>query len=116
MNINTKNPELLVLAIVLLVPLSYFTACSVISSARERGFDAVRLGDTKDQVIADLGDPSVIEQSGGIRFTRYAAKLCVSPCAERFWFENRLTLDLKAWSVEFDSSGKVIHKSYWVSP
>jgi hypothetical protein len=30
------------------------------------------------------------------------------PCKERLWFENRLTLGIKAWSVELDQDDRVI--------
>jgi hypothetical protein len=102
--------------VVVLVPLLYISTCSVISSRRVKGFEAVSVGDTKRQVVILLGTPSVREKSGGEHFARYGAKVCSAPCAERFWFENRMTLDMEAWSVEFDASGKVIKTSHWVSP
>lgn len=49
-------------------------------------------------------------------FARYASQPCGGDCAERLWFENRLSLDTEAWSVELDKSGRVIKKSRWISP
>ena len=104
------------LTVVVLVPLLYLSTCSVISSRRSKGFESVSVGDTKLQVLTALGTPSVLEKSGGAYFSRYGAKACDAPCAERLWFENRMTLDSEAWSVEFSDSGRVVKKSHWVSP
>ena len=106
----------LVWLVVVLVPLLYISTCSVITSRRVKGFEAVSVGDTRQRVLILLGTPSVSEKSRGEHFARYGAKVCSAPCAERLWFENRMTLDMEAWSVEFDASGRVIKKSLWVSP
>jgi hypothetical protein len=37
-------------------------------------------------------------------------------CVERLWFENRLGLDIEAWSIELDRGSRVVHKAHWVSP
>jgi hypothetical protein len=102
--------------LVILVPLLYLSTCTLISHRRASHFETVRIGNTKQQVFMAIGNPSVLEKRGGAYFARYGAKACDAPCAERFWYENRMTLDAEAWSVEFDASGKVIRKSHWISP
>lgn len=101
---------------VALVPTLYISTCSVISGRRAREFEGVTIGQTEQQVIGAFGQPSVREKSGDAPFRRYTAHPCEAPCAERLWFENRMGMDLDAWSVEFSDDGKVIKKSHWVSP
>ena len=91
-------------------------ACSYTSHLRNLAFNAVRIGDTEAAVIGRFGaQPSVREKPDAL-FPRYASTPCGGECAERLWFENRLSLDTEAWSVEFDETGRVIKKSRWVSP
>ncbi|WP_228893676.1 hypothetical protein [Pseudoduganella aquatica] len=91
-------------------------ACSYKSRVRNSAFDAVQVGDTEASVIARFGtQPSVREKPGAL-FARYASQPCGGECAERLWFENRLSLDTEAWSVELDKNSHVIKKSRWVSP
>lgn len=101
---------------ILLVPALYLSTCSYISHHRSTGFELVRTGDTEDLVIDKLGNPSVRERSGAKPFLRYASYGCVAPCAERLWFENRLSLDAEAWSVDLDANRRVIDKAKWISP
>lgn len=91
-------------------------SCSFKSHARNSAFDAVQVGDTEATVIARFGtQPSVRERPGEL-FARYASQPCGGECAERLWFENRLSFDTEAWSVELDRSSRVIKKSRWASP
>jgi hypothetical protein len=99
----------------LLIPVLYVATCSSISENKSVAFERIQIGDTKEDVINSLGKPSKIEQSG-ILFSRYATQQCQSPCSERLWFENRLIIDIEAWSVELDKNNKVIKKSHWLSP
>lgn len=108
------------LTVVLLVIGAVFVAsigaCSLKSYSRNSAFDAVQVGDAEATVIARFGtQPSVRERPGAL-FARYASQPCGGECAERLWFENRLSLDTEAWSVELDKNGRVIEKSRWVSP
>jgi hypothetical protein len=57
----------------------------------------------------------IVERTDGEPFTRYAGNRCAE-CAERLWFENRLMLDARAWSVDIDETGTVISKAEWTSP
>jgi len=101
---------------VILVPLLYISTCSVISSRTTRAFEKISVGDSEQQVSEALGTPSIREKSAVAPFRRYTAYACKPPCADRFWYENRMGMDLEAWSIEFDASGKVIKKSKWTSP
>jgi hypothetical protein len=78
-------------------------------------FNSINEGDTAISVVEIFGEPSVREGPDKL-FTRYGASRCQSPCAERLWFENRLALDLEAWSVSLGSDGRVVRKSHFVSP
>lgn len=104
------------LAIIIFVPLLYVVSCTAVNAKRASGFENVKAGNTIQQVLADLGSPSVREKSGGAPFVRYASKPCTDPCAQRFWYENRLTMDTEAWSVDFNANGREIDKYHWVSP
>lgn len=101
---------------VVLVPLFYISSCSVISNLKTRNFDQIEVGNSQQKVLELMGKPSVQEASSGAPFLRYADHACQAPCAERYWFENRMSFDLQAWSVEFDSEGKVVRKARWTSP
>lgn len=104
---------LLVLAV---VAVGGFGACSYKSRMRNSAFEAVRLGDTEAAVIASFGaEPSVREKPRAL-FSRYASQPCGGECAERLWFENRISFDTEAWSVELDKNRRVIKKTRWVSP
>lgn len=100
---------------VLAVPILYISSCTITSLIRNRAFDAVTIGDTAESVIRKMGEPSVRETPGNL-FSRYAAKQCAAPCVDRLWYENRLTLDTEAWSIELDDNGRVIDKARWISP
>ena len=93
----------------------YLAACTYIHIKHQNAFDSINIGDTADSVMARFGNPSVREGPERL-FSRYASAKCVSPCVERLWFENRLALDLEAWSVSLGSDGKVVDKYHWVSP
>ena len=91
-------------------------ACSVKSHRRNSAFDAVQVGDTEANVIARFGTQPSFRERPGALFSRYASQPCGGECSERLWFENRLSLDTEAWSVELDKTRRVIKKSRWVSP
>ena len=77
-------------------------------------FDQVSVGDTEASALVMLGAPSVREVPGK-PFLRYATTPCQSPCVERLWFENRLLLDIEAWSVEVDARHTIVSRAHWVS-
>ena len=101
---------------ILLVPFFYISTCGYISSRKSNAFDLVNIGDSEEKIARELGAPSVRERWDGTPFRRYTAYQCQMPCMERLWFENRLGLDMEAWSVELDTNRRIIKKSRWVSP
>lgn len=100
---------------VLVIPVMYISTCTLVAKNKDRAFNLIKIGDTQSDVIRLLGNPSVREKTGAL-FTRYASQRCQSPCVERLWFENRLALDLEAWSIELAEGDRVIKKTHWVSP
>jgi hypothetical protein len=91
-------------------------SCTFVSHSRNGAFEAVQIGDSERRILDLFGvQPSVREKPSAL-FSRYASAPCEAPCVERLWFENRLSLDIEAWSVELDKDGRVIKKSHWVSP
>lgn len=99
---------------VLALILVYIGGCSAISAHRSHGFESIRVGDSRASVLLAMGAPGVIERPPQV-FMRYASTGC-SACSERLWYENRLSLDTQAWSVEIDSGGSVIRTTRWTSP
>jgi hypothetical protein len=81
----------------------------------EASFASIRVGASEESVISIFGNPSKRERAEE-PFARYASAKCEFPCAERLWFENRMFLDVEAWSVSIDNTGHVIRKDHWVSP
>jgi len=105
-----------VILTIVLLPVLYVSSCSIIASHTQREFDAIHVGSTKQQVVDAMGDPSVLEGSSGPPFRRYTAYACAGACVERFWYENRMGMDIEAWSVAFDANGTVIETSHLTSP
>jgi len=93
----------------------YLTSCVLMSKKMAHSFDQINIGDDESMVTEKLGYPSFREREGVI-FSRYDSVGCVKPCQERLWFENKLSLDIEAWSFELDSDHRVIKKSYFLSP
>jgi hypothetical protein len=105
----------LFLLMALLSPAVYLSTCTYISDEHTRAFDSVRIGDTKESVLKQFGKPSVSEKED-VPFVRYSSIACSAPCVERLWFENRMTFDIEAWSIELGADHRVVHKAHWVSP
>jgi hypothetical protein len=94
---------------------AYGTTCLYTKIKREAAYDSVNVGDTEDFVIAQFGTPSVRENPDQL-FARYVSSKCQLPCVERLWFENRLLLDIEAWSVSLGNDRRVVENYHWVSP
>lgn len=118
MTATTKGRGVLTIALLVLAAavVGSVGACSYKSHARNSAFDAVQIGDAEASVIDRFGTQPSVREKPGMLFARYASQPCGGDCAERLWFENRLSLDTEAWSVELDKSGRVIKKSRWISP
>jgi hypothetical protein len=101
--------------ILIVISLLYLTTSVYVGMKRRAAYNSIRIGDSASFVITQFGNPSVREQPDH-PFARYASSKCESPCVERLWFENRLTLDIEAWSVSLGSDGRVVEKYHWISP
>jgi hypothetical protein len=101
--------------VIAVILMSYVATCLYINMKHQAAYDSVKVGDPADLVILRLGSPSVREDQEKL-FSRYASSKCQPPCVERLWFENRLALDMEAWSVSLGDDGRVVEKYHWVSP
>jgi hypothetical protein len=90
--------------------------CTLTSYARSSAFSTIQIGDLDSTVISKFGTEPSFRETSRILFTRYATNPCEGDCVERLWFENRLSFDTEAWSVELDKNKRVLKKSRWVSP
>jgi hypothetical protein len=104
-----------VLYVGMLVIAAYLSIAWYRAHSMSATFEQISIGGTEASALAVLGDPSVREIPNK-PFLRYATKPCRSPCVERLWFENRLLLDIEAWSVEVDDRHNIIRKTHWISP
>ena len=111
-----KRSFAVIVAPVTLAIVSYAGACSAISGSRNKAFEAIQVGDTESKVIDRFGTAPSARETPAALFSRYASQACTGSCIERLWFENRLTFDTEAWSVELDQTAHVVHKAHWVSP
>jgi hypothetical protein len=93
----------------------FVASCSWQASSRTRSIDQIAIGDSEASVLERLGQPRVRE-SAGRPYQLYASQGCISPCATRLWWEWPLFRGIEAWSVELDSSNKVVSTAHWVSP
>jgi hypothetical protein len=111
------RPSWLSIAIgtVVCVVFLYAATCVYVRTKRQEAFSTISVGDSVDSVIERFGNPSVRETTEKL-FARYASTKCQAPCAERLWFENRLALDIEAWSVSIGTDGRVVEKYHWISP
>jgi hypothetical protein len=115
MNDRFAHPGWIVVGAMALIIISYVTTCLYVRAMRQSSFNSVEIGDKAESVIAQFGNPSVRETPDK-PFLRYASTRCQIPCVERLWFQNRLALDIEAWSVSLGSDGRVVEKYHWVSP
>jgi hypothetical protein len=98
----------------LFIVVAPLASCAYISNERNSALDSVSLGDTREEVIAAF-DTTFVAKAAGVGYAKYESLGCKDPCAERLWFENRLSL-VDAWSVDFDKGGRAIDKYHWSSP
>ena len=101
-------------SILLGVPLAYFTACSYLDWSLGRAYKTIQVGDNEQRVLDVFGTPTK-RTVAGVAFPPIGEG-CKMPCAQRLWYENRLLPDITAWSVDVDGNGRVVEKSYWLSP
>jgi len=72
------------------------------------GFVRVQVGDTKEQVLKQLGRPGEISAC----FHPSQESAFQRICAEEFWYYGFL----ERWNISFDKDGRVIYTNYNVSP
>jgi len=101
--------------VILTIAVVLVASCSLQARSRTRSLVQIAVGDTKQSVLERLGQPSRSELPGQ-PFLLYANHGCVAPCATRLWWEWPLLRGIEAWSVELDSTDRVIHTTHWVSP
>ena len=109
-----KTIKLIALVVLFAIVVSLLS-CAYLSHKGTAAFEAVKMGDSQAQVIAAFGIPYVAKPAG-VAFPRYAAPGCQTPCTERLWFPNIMSMDIEAWSVDFDKQDHAIDKYHWSSP
>jgi len=109
------RPTTVVAIGLLLLPFAYAGVGFATQFRRQAAFDKTEIGDSYEDVLRRFGTPSAVDGADKA-FTRYADRPCPAPCVKRIWFENRLFLDIEAWSVSFDANGRVVQATHWVSP
>ncbi|GGA00902.1 hypothetical protein GCM10011408_22410 [Dyella caseinilytica] len=100
---------------IVLVPVTYVSACSYRSHSANAVFDSIHIGDAEATVRRAMGEPLAHETNGGPRGVPFSNG-CKGRCAEIWWYENRLALDGESWSITFDDHRRVIDKVAWHSP
>jgi hypothetical protein len=98
-----------------LIPVGYLAACSYESHRGEAALAEVQKGDSEGKVIGFFGPPTTREHQG-TGYRRYVNDECVSPCVERLWFENRLSIVDEAWFVALDKDRRVLKAAHLISP
>jgi len=111
----SRQLTLVTIGAVVLIVVAYLGAGLPAKFSRDAAFKRTNVGDSYEDVVSRFGTPSATDGAGK-NFTRYTSQPCLVPCARRLWFENRVFLDVEAWSVSFDLNGRVLEKYHWVSP
>jgi len=101
--------------LVALIPIGFFSSCAYLSSKGNLAYESTKPGDSR-AIVIDKFDMPFVSKASGVPFSHYEAEGCKSPCAERLWFQNKLSFDIEAWSVDFDKQGHAIDKYHWTSP
>ena len=79
----------------------------------ERGYAAIKAGDSRDVVVAAMGNPHAVEDCP---FTPFADKKMEAEFRAKCFQQYRYILLMKVYTIAFDRTGTVIHKSSVVSP
>lgn len=90
------------------------SACAYRVSQITEGFALAAKGESRNNATQELGTPGVVETPDQ-PFMVYASVPCTAPCAQRLWWEHPVLRGVEAWSMEFDSNGRMLHKAYWLS-
>jgi hypothetical protein len=103
-----KSFKIKVLVLALLVSIAFPAGWYVRLQRFKAGFERVQVGDTKEQVINQLGQPAEISPC----FHPHDETELSRKCAEDFWYYSFM----ERWGVSFDANGRVIYTNYNVSP
>ena len=103
-----KSFKIKVLVLALLVSIAFPAGWYVRLQRFKVGFERVQVGDTKEQVINQLGQPAEISPCFHPRDETELSR----KCAEDFWYYSFM----ERWRVSFDANGRVIYTNYNVSP
>jgi hypothetical protein len=79
----------------------------------ERGFAAIKTGDSRDAVVAAMGNPHAVEDCP---FTPFADKKMEAEFRSKCSQQYRYILLMKVYTISFDRTGAVINKTSVVSP
>src|ERR1044072_9812109 len=90
------------IVLVLLVSIGFFAGWYVRMRRFEAGFARIQVGDTKQHVIEQLGQPGEISACFHPKKDENELE---KKCADQFWYYSFL----ERWGVSFDSNGRVIH-------
>jgi|ERR1044071_3605977 len=103
-----KSFTIKALVLALLVSIGFLAGWYVRQQRFKAGFTRIQVGDTKEQVISQLGQPGEISPC----FHPSDETELQRKCAEDFWYYSFL----ERWGVSFDKDGRVLHTNYSVSP
>lgn len=112
----TWSPDKVIVASIAALAALYVGSCTYISESGQRNFKNVRAGNSVDDVLLAMGDPSHVQQRGAKAPGGYGESKCEASCAKRLWYLNRSSLMGEAWSFEINEQGNVVGTAYWMSP
>ena len=102
-----KSFKTKVLVLVLLVSIGFLAGLYVREQRLKAGFLRIQEGDTREQVIKQLGQPGEVSPC----FHPSDQSELQRNCAEEFWYYSFL----ERWGISFDAEGRVIVTTYNVS-
>lgn len=114
MNIKRLLPLILALAVALIL---YLFAANWSRRQRnerlERGFAAIQIGDSRDAVVAAMGQPHSVEDCS---FTPFSDPKLEAEFRSKCFQQYRYVVLMKVYTISFDRNRTVIAKSDVVSP
>ena len=114
MNIKKMLPLILALAVAVILYLFSTTWSRRQRNERfERGFAAINAGDSREAVVAAMGNPHAVEDCP---YTPFTDKKIEAEFRSKCFQQYRYVLLMKVYTISFDRTGTVINKSSVVSP
>ena len=114
MNMKKLLPLILVLAGAVTVYLFSFSWSQRQRTARlERGFAAIKTGDSRDAVYGAMGKPQSVADCP---YTPFADPKMEAEFRSKCFQQFTYVVLMKVYTISFDQGGAVIHKSSVVSP